>query len=272
MSQNGWTDDFIGAEWFEKSFIPQATARNKSGQPILLILDGHGSHETSEIIHLAELHNIIILCLPPHTTHKLQPLDVGVFGPFQRAWLDRCDSIVELTGSEMPKEDFIKEYMQVREQSFRPSTITSAFKKSGIWPIDRTVFTEDDFATSIPYSTEARDFPPLPEFDSLPPLDLDPYHDSDNHSASDSASDSDSDSDSDSEPQSPHFQPQILHSHPSPTVQFDHSHPSCSESSMPTPTPAGTTSPTPTTSLPTQISSLPPIPTSQFYHDPILFA
>jgi DDE superfamily endonuclease len=94
MSQNGWTDDFIGAEWFEKSFIPQSTARNKSGKPILLVLDGHGSHETSEIIRLAELHNIVILCLPPHTTHKLQPLDVGVFGPFQRAWLDQCDCIV----------------------------------------------------------------------------------------------------------------------------------------------------------------------------------
>jgi hypothetical protein len=26
MSQNGWTDDFIGAEWFEKSFILQSTA------------------------------------------------------------------------------------------------------------------------------------------------------------------------------------------------------------------------------------------------------
>ena len=67
-SQNGWTDDFIGAEWFAKSFIPQATVRNKSGKPILLILDGHGSHETCEIICLADANNIIIVCLPPHTT------------------------------------------------------------------------------------------------------------------------------------------------------------------------------------------------------------
>ena len=101
MSSNGWTDDFIGAEWFEKSFIPQVTARNKSGKPILLILDGHSSHETSHILHLAETHNIIILCLPPHTTHKLQPLDVGVFGPLQRAWVEQCDCGVKLTGSEM---------------------------------------------------------------------------------------------------------------------------------------------------------------------------
>ena len=55
-------------------------ARNTSGKPILLVLDGHGSHDTLPIIDLALSHGIIIFCLPPHTTHKLQPLDVGVFG------------------------------------------------------------------------------------------------------------------------------------------------------------------------------------------------
>ena len=265
-SQNGWTDDFIGAEWFEKSFIPQATARNKSGKPILLVLDGHGSHESSEIIRLAEIHNIIILCLPPHTTHKLQPLDVGVFGPFQRSWLDRCDAIVELTGSEMPKEDFIKEYMQVREEYFRPSTVMSAFKKSGAWPIDRTVFTDDDFATSIPYSTEARDFPPLSEFESLPPLSLDFDHISDNNS------DSDTDSDSDSERQSHHHPPQMSHSHPT----VDHSRRSSMSMPIPNPSTIPVTESHPNNSLPKKISEsslsqMSPIPASQFYHDPVLF-
>ena len=140
----------------------------------------------------------------------LQPLDVGVFGPFQHAWLDWCDSIVELTGSEMPEEDFVKEYMQVREGSFCPSTIISAFKKSGAWPVDRSIFTEDDFATSIPYSTEACNFPPLLEFVPLPPLDLNGLNPgdrnfdyqsvSDSDFDSDSKSDSDFDSDFDSEP------------------------------------------------------------------------
>jgi DDE superfamily endonuclease/Tc5 transposase DNA-binding domain len=101
-SPNGWTDDFLCTEWFWKSFIPQATARNTSGKPILLIYDGHGSHETTELIKLARENNIILFCLPPHTTHKLQPLDVGVFGPFQRAWADRCDEVVEETGKECP--------------------------------------------------------------------------------------------------------------------------------------------------------------------------
>jgi hypothetical protein len=94
MSENGWTDDFLCKEWFVKSFIPQAMARNESGKPILLIYDSHGSHDTLNLIELAQQHNIILFCLPPHTTHKLQPLDVGVFGPFSRAWTDHCDEIV----------------------------------------------------------------------------------------------------------------------------------------------------------------------------------
>lgn len=83
MSENAWTDDFLCTQWFRDVFIPQATARNTSGAPILLIYDGHGSHTTAEMRNLAELHNIELFCLPPHTTHRTQPLDVGIFGPLQ---------------------------------------------------------------------------------------------------------------------------------------------------------------------------------------------
>ncbi|KAH7922725.1 DDE-domain-containing protein, partial [Leucogyrophana mollusca] len=110
-SPNGWTDDFLGAEWFKQSFVPQATARNTSGQPILLIFDGHGSHMVDEIREAAIQNNIHLFCLPAHTTHKLQPLDVGVFGPLQHAWRTRCDTVVNETGEEIPRENFVKEYM-----------------------------------------------------------------------------------------------------------------------------------------------------------------
>ncbi len=86
MSPDGWTDDTLCAQWFEKSFIPQATARHVSDAPILLILDGHGSHATAEMCKLALANNIHLFYLPPHTTPRLQLLDVGVFGPLQTAW------------------------------------------------------------------------------------------------------------------------------------------------------------------------------------------
>lgn len=159
MSENGWTDDFLCTEWFKNSFIPQATAQNTSGKPILLIYDGHGSHDTLELIKLGREHNIILFCLPPHTTHKLQPLDVGVFGPFQRVWSRRCDAIVEDTGEEMPREDFVKEYMAVRSETFKPTTIVTAFRKSGCWPVNRDVFTDNTYAPSIPTSTSSLHVP-----------------------------------------------------------------------------------------------------------------
>ena len=46
--------------------------------PILLIYDGRGFHEAYKLLHLAKEHS----SLPQHTTHKLQPLNVGVFSPF----------------------------------------------------------------------------------------------------------------------------------------------------------------------------------------------
>jgi len=170
-SPNGWTDDHLCLEWFEKSFIPQATARNKSGKPILLIYDGHGSHTNVEIARLAAENNILLVQLPSHTIHKLQPLDVGVFGPFQRAWIERCEDIVIDLGEEMPIWDFVKEYMAVRTDSFVEKTIRMAWKKSGAWPIDKAVFSDGDYALSVPFSTTATHLPK--DFDataSFPPV------------------------------------------------------------------------------------------------------
>ncbi|PCH38502.1 hypothetical protein WOLCODRAFT_66605, partial [Wolfiporia cocos MD-104 SS10] len=53
--------------------------------------DGHGSHTTKCMVELAIANNIHLFCLPPHMTHKLQPLDVGVFRPLQQKWQEHCD-------------------------------------------------------------------------------------------------------------------------------------------------------------------------------------
>ncbi|CAD6233971.1 GSCOCG00012344001-RA-CDS, partial [Cotesia congregata] len=34
-----------------------------------------------QVIDYARKNHVIILCLPPHTTHRLQPLDVAVMKP-----------------------------------------------------------------------------------------------------------------------------------------------------------------------------------------------
>lgn len=47
----------------------------------MLMLDGHHSHTRNlDVIIEAKKHFVIILCLLPHTTHKLLPLDKTVMG------------------------------------------------------------------------------------------------------------------------------------------------------------------------------------------------
>ena len=155
MSENGWTDDYLCTEWFRKAFIPQVRARNPTGN-ILLIFDGHGSHLTPEIRELAEKNRIELFCLPPHTTHHTQPLDVGVFGPLQRRWMERCDQVLEETGEVMRKVDFVKEYLAARHLAFQRKTIIKAWAQSGIRPLNPKVFTNAHYAPSTNTSTHAR--------------------------------------------------------------------------------------------------------------------
>ena len=61
-----------------------------STRPVLLLKDGHASHTTIEVIELARASNVHILCLPAHTTHVLQPLDVGGFKSFKSHFSKAC--------------------------------------------------------------------------------------------------------------------------------------------------------------------------------------
>ena len=122
----------------------------------MLVFDGHSSHLTDDIRELALKHNIELFCLPPHTTHKLQPLDVGCFGPLQNAWRKRCDSVLTETGSEIPKHEFIREYMVVRNEVFsRPGLVKKAWQRSGLNPINADMFNDDDYAPSVATSIRA---------------------------------------------------------------------------------------------------------------------
>jgi hypothetical protein len=58
-------------QWLKEHFI----SRKQTGK-VVLLLDGHASHCTDpDILELAQVNGIIMVCLPPHSTNYLQPLD-----------------------------------------------------------------------------------------------------------------------------------------------------------------------------------------------------
>ena len=89
VSENGWTDNELGIEWLKRCFEPES-AQDQKGEWRLLLWDGHTSHISTTAIKFCLEKKIIPLCLPPHTTHLLQPCDVGCLDrklPFTRTQL-----------------------------------------------------------------------------------------------------------------------------------------------------------------------------------------
>ena len=61
---------------------------------------------------LAFDNSIILYSLPPKTTHKLQPLDVGIFGPLQVAWTKHCETHA-IQRDLITQYNVVSEYMQM---------------------------------------------------------------------------------------------------------------------------------------------------------------
>nr|CAH7724700.1 unnamed protein product [Callosobruchus chinensis] len=75
----GWMQSDIFFRWF-KGFVEQTGATPEN--PVLLLLDGHFTHTKNlEVINYAKDHGVVLLCYPPHCTHKLQALDVAFMNP-----------------------------------------------------------------------------------------------------------------------------------------------------------------------------------------------
>jgi hypothetical protein len=78
VNPTGWSNENIFTDYLNH-FI--ACEKPCMEDPALLILDSHESHISTAAINVAEENGIVMLTLPPHTSHKLQPLDCTGFGP-----------------------------------------------------------------------------------------------------------------------------------------------------------------------------------------------
>jgi DDE superfamily endonuclease/Psq-like protein/Tc5 transposase-like DNA-binding protein len=135
-TENGWTTDDTCLEWLKKVFIPQTQPQDRS-EARLLVLDGHGSHETTDFMWECFLHNIYLIYLPPHTSHVLQPLDLAVFSSLKTAYRKYVGNYSLLTDSTpLGRRNFLKCYYQARLAALIARNIRSGWQASGLWPVN----------------------------------------------------------------------------------------------------------------------------------------
>jgi len=133
VSDNGWTTNKLGVEWL-KHFIKH-TEGKVVGARQLLVLDGHESHQSLEFQELCKENNIYTLCMPPHSSHLLQPLDVGCFSPLKRAYSREIESLIRHQINHITKLEFLPAFKAAFDRSFTTANICSAFRGAGLVPL-----------------------------------------------------------------------------------------------------------------------------------------
>lgn len=145
-NSSGWAtnDEFF---IFMKHFIRHVKPTIEC--PVLLLLDNHSSHLCVETLDLAKANGVVMLSFPPHCSHKLQPLDVSVFGPFKKylsgaqdAWL-RSNPGRTITIYDIPR--IVAESLPL---AATPLNIVNGYKKAGIFPFNKEIFCASEFDPS----------------------------------------------------------------------------------------------------------------------------
>ena len=135
-TENGWATDSTAQEWPEKVFIP-STALPDPQEPRLLVLDAHGSHETTEFMYACFMHNIYLLLLPPHSSHFLQSLDLSIFSLLKATYRRELNNLSLLSDSTpIGERNFLLCYQKARERSLIPKNIKAGWKAAGLRPLN----------------------------------------------------------------------------------------------------------------------------------------
>jgi len=168
-TRSGWINEDIFLEYL------QHIIRNTRCSPdhkILLIMDNHESHISLKVIDTAKANGIVLLTIPPHTSHRLQPLDRSVYGPFKGAYNRAMDGWLRSNpGKTVTIYDIPSVVNEAHMSAVIPRNILSGFQSTGIYPFNRELFTDVDFAPAVttdmemdqPKSNEMQTDPPVPE-------------------------------------------------------------------------------------------------------------
>ncbi|XP_072394997.1 uncharacterized protein [Diabrotica undecimpunctata] len=143
---SGWSNSTIFVEYLNHYIKhTNSSTYNKS----LLIVDNHESHISAEALNLAKSSGVVMLTFPPHTSHKLQPLDRSVFGHLNKYYNKACsDWLIANPAKTMTIYDIAECVGNASPKAFTQKNIQSGFTIPKIFPFNRNIFEEHEFPSS----------------------------------------------------------------------------------------------------------------------------
>ena len=142
-SESGWVNEELFFKWL--IHFQKATSCSPEN-PVVLISDNHSSHISLAIWQFIRDNGINFVTIPPHTSHRTQPLDVTFFKPLKtnygeavRQWL------LQNPGKVVTPSVFAGLFNKAYLSTYRMELAISGFSATGIWPFNRNIFPEEEF-------------------------------------------------------------------------------------------------------------------------------
>ena len=141
-SSSGWTNNTLGYEWLTNIFEPQTRPPplTPPAPPTrrLLIADGHGSHLQARFISFCMRNSIDLMILPAHSSHRTQPLDVGIFGPMKGHMSRLASEAARIYGGRIQKTTWAAQLVKARSAALTEKNIQVGWRETGLYPFAPT--------------------------------------------------------------------------------------------------------------------------------------
>ncbi|KGO75084.1 hypothetical protein PITC_058360 [Penicillium italicum] len=96
--------------------------------------------------------------MPPHSSHLLQPLDIGCFAVLKRSYGRMVETKIRNGINYIDKLDFLEAYPSARIEAFKSDTIKNSFGAAGLIPFSSDqVISKLDIRLRTPTPPPSRD-------------------------------------------------------------------------------------------------------------------
>ncbi|XP_053298310.1 uncharacterized protein LOC128457575 isoform X5 [Pleuronectes platessa] len=143
----GWSGSgCINSDLFKKWFLKHFLLHAPKQRPLLLIFDGHKSPVNLEVVEAARKEDVVLLCLPSHCSHILQPLNAGLFVLLRQRFAallgEGCATDTHFAISKKEFSGVFKGTYQLAKEEEGARIVKEGFSKCGIYPLNHFVVTE----------------------------------------------------------------------------------------------------------------------------------
>ena len=121
---------------------------------VVLLVDSTDAHLDLDTFELAKKNQVYIFALLKNATHLVQPANVGLFGLMQQSWYKHIRRFSQKNPNmDITKKNFCAVFKSTWQEVMRPSILSEAFRKSGLYPVCRQQISNVQVQCSLVYAS-----------------------------------------------------------------------------------------------------------------------